>query len=161
MHPNPVTGVMQEGIAKVRYTHDAMIDLMIAEPTVKQNTLAAIFDRSPTWISQIINSDVFRARLAERKGEIVDPVLTATIQERLAAVAGESLNRILEKLAGPVTQSDDFLVKTAKLATDAMGYGARPQGQTTNVAVVVQVPAKAASSTEWAVRHGAALIEAP
>lgn len=159
MFKDPITGELREGILKVRYSHDAMIDLMIAEPMIKQNDLAAMFDRSPTWVSNVINSDAFQARLEERRGELVDPVLTASIQERLRAVANQSLERILEKIAGPITQTDDFLLRSAKLATDALGYGAKAaSSQTTNVAVVVQVPSKAVSSIEWAVRHGAAAL---
>jgi len=131
-----------------------MIDLIVAEPSIKQNDLAAIFDRSPAWISQIINSDAFQARLEERRTELVDPVLQASIKERLNAVASVSLEKILDKLTSAVPKDDDFLIKTATLATKALGYGARDSGgATANVAVVVQVPPKAASVTEWVSAH--------
>lgn len=154
MHPHPVTGELVEGIAKVRYTHDAMIDLMIGQPTLKQNDLAAMFDRSPTWISNIINSDAFQARYHERRAEIVDPELTFSVKERISAVANASLQAVLEKLTQPgLIVSDDFALRSAKLATDALGYGSRAPTQTTNVAVVVQVPSKIASAAEWAAQH--------
>jgi hypothetical protein len=153
MFPDPVTGEMKEGIVKVRYSHDAMIDVLIADPSIKQNDLAAMFDRTPPWISRIVNSDAFQARLSERKGELVDPSIVASIQERLRAVADSALRRILDKVEGPIAPSDDFLLQSAKLATAALGYGARVPTSTTNVAVVVQVPAKIASATEWAAAH--------
>lgn len=143
------------GIAKVRYTHDAMIDVILANPTVKQTELAEMFDRSNGWVSLIVQSDAFKARLAERKAELVDPLITASVENRLSAVAAKSLELIQEKLEQPLANkmlSEDFVLQTAKMATAALGYGARPQntGQTTNVAVVVQVPPKAASAQEWA-----------
>lgn len=150
MHTDITTGALVNGIAKVRYTHDAMIDLIISEPTIKQNDLAAIFDRTPTWVSLIMSSDAFQARLSERRAELVDPAIVASIQERIQAVAQASLGKILDKLSGPLPSTDDFLIKSAKLATDALGYGARqPGGGSTNIAVVVQVPQKAASAQEW------------
>ncbi len=154
MYRDQDSGALVNGIRKVRYSHDAMIDLIVAEPSIKQNDLAAIFDRSPAWISQIINSDAFQARLEERRTELVDPVLQASIKERLNAVASVSLEKILDKLTSAVPKDDDFLIKTATLATKALGYGARDGGgATANVAVVVQVPPKAASVTEWVSAH--------
>ena len=160
MFPHPVTGQMVEGIQKVRYSHDAMIDLLISDPTVKQNDLAILFGRTPGWISHVINCDAFQARLEERKAELVDPAIRASVNERLRAVADAALQKVLERVASPVECSDDFLIKSAKLAADALGYGARaPQGQTTNVAVVVQVPSKIPNSSDWAAAH--AHVSAP
>lgn len=147
------SGDLRNGIVKVRYSHDAMIDLIVAEPTVRQNDLAVIFDRTPAWISQVINSDAFQARLEERKAELIDPVIMATIKDRLSAVANASLEKILERVVSPVTPTDDFLLESAKLATKALGYGARETGGGTNVAVVVQVPPRIPSATEWLSAH--------
>jgi hypothetical protein len=97
--------------------------------------------------------------LDKRRTEIEDPVLTATVNERLRALADVSLGRILDKLGGPMGAfvTDDFLIKSAKLSVDALGYGARPdRGAAVNVAVVIQVPQKAASAREWVESHGAA-----
>lgn len=151
MFPDPVSGELIHGISKVKYSHDAMIDLMIAEPMIRQNDIAAIFDRSPGWVSLIINSDAFQARLAERKDALIDPELRATIADRLGLVAKQSLEKLSEKLGSVLPLSDDFLIQTAKLATAALGYGARtPSSNSVNVAVVVQVPPKSASTQEWA-----------
>jgi hypothetical protein len=155
MFTDPVSGEQKSGIVKVRYSHDAMIDLMIAQPTLKQNDLAAMFDRSPAWISSVINSDSFQARYEERRKTLVDPTLVNSIGERLRAVADASLERLHDKLTGvgAAFLDAEFLVKSAKLATDALGYGARPVGNTTNVAVVVQVPGKITNAAEWAAAH--------
>jgi len=154
MHADPETGQLVNGIKKVRYSHDAMIDLLIAEPTIRQNDLAAIFDRTPTWVSLVINSDAFQARLAERRAELVDPTIAASINERLSALADATLTRLLDRVTTPVqVVSDDFLLRTAEVALKASGYGARPQGPAVNVGVVVQVPQKSSSEVEWITAH--------
>ena len=154
------SGAMVNGIRRVRYSHDAMIDLMIQDPSIRQNEIAAIFDRSPTWISLIVNSDAFQARLEQRRTELVDPEIIATHKERLSAIADVSLQRLLEKVGSPVQLvSDDFLLRTAEYATKALGYGARPGGElNTNIALVIQVPEKIASPTEWARVHSPAAL---
>lgn len=158
MHTDPLTGELKEGILKVRYSHDAMIDVILTEPTIRQNDLAAMFDRSPSWVSQIMNSDAFQARLEERRAEIVDPTITATLKERLSAVADTSLQKLLEKISTPVQLvTDDFMLQTAKFATTALGYGARaPAGASetqVNVGVVVHVPPKIESAQSWVEMH--------
>lgn len=158
MHTDPLTGESKSGIVKIRYSHDAMIDVILAEPTIRQNDLAAMFDRTPGWVSQVINSDAFQARLEERRGEIVDPAITATLKERLSAVADASLQKLLERIAAPVQLvTDDFMLQTAKFATTALGYGARaPAGASetqVNVGVVVHVPPKIDSAQSWVEMH--------
>ena len=140
---------------KVSYTHDAMIDLMLVRPTITGIELAEYFGYTQPWISVIRTSDAFRARYAERKGELVDPVIVATVDERLRAVADASLERVLERLTSPIKPSDDFVLQSAKLSTSALGYGAKPTaGATqTNLAVIIQVPQKSATSADWSAAH--------
>lgn len=155
MFTDPLTGEKKNGIMQVRYSHDAMIDLIVAEPTVTQKKLAEIFGRTEGWISLVVNSDAFQARLAERRAELVDPEIVASIQERLQAVASASLAKLHERLSDPArVLNDDFLFRTAELSTKALGYGARtPAAGSTNVAVIVQVPNKAASVQDWSARY--------
>jgi hypothetical protein len=44
---------MGQEIQKVRYTHDAMIDLIIADPSIHQNHLAKIFGYTASFVSII------------------------------------------------------------------------------------------------------------
>lgn len=137
-------------LGKVRYTHDAMIDLIIASPWISQNEIAAHFGYSVGWISQIFTSDVFQARLAERKDELVDPTIRATIEENFKALCQQSMTILRKKLEG--NPSDDLLLGTLNIASKALGYGAR-QAPTINQQFVVQVPGKVGSSAEWAEIH--------
>jgi hypothetical protein len=143
-------------IAKVRYTHDAMVDLIIKDPWISQNQMAAYFGYSPAWISVVISSDAFQERLAARKDELIDPVIRATVEERFRALIIRSTEILQEKLSLPVHQVDAGLaLKTLDTAARAMGYGARDRSAGgVNVQFVVNVPEKAASSQEWAASRG-------
>lgn len=111
-------------VAKLSYTHDAMIDLIIAQPAISNNQLAAHFGYTAPWVSMIKSSDAFKARLAERRGEIVDPTLTATLQDRFKAVTERSLEVIAEKLAQPAALIPDALaLRAAELGAKSMGLG--------------------------------------
>lgn len=112
---------VKQQLGKIGYTHEAMIDLIIAEPTVSNVELAEVFGYSPGWICRILASDSFQARLAERKGQLIDPVVAASLDERLRGVAIHSITLIQEKLT--VEESASFAIDALGLATAAMGQG--------------------------------------
>jgi hypothetical protein len=123
-------------LERVRYTHDAMIDIIIAKPDVSQNTLAEYFGYSVGWISRIFCSDAFQARLAQRRGEIVMPGLLSTFEERLKLLATNSIEMVLEKLEerdeeGRPVADIGTMFKALEISTKSLGYGARQ----TNVAI--------------------------
>ena len=139
-------------IARVSYTHDSMIDLIIANPAISQGAIAQHFGYTQAWVSRVFNSDAFQARLAARKTEIVDPQLVLTIDEKLRALASKSLDVVLEKLT--VTNSAEMGLKALEITSKALGYGARQQNLNVQQNFVVALPPKAASAEEWAAAHG-------
>lgn len=111
-------------IKKISYTHDAMVDMILARPTISGNELAVIFDRTPAWISIIRASDAFQARLAARRTEVVDPMIQEEIEARFKLVTQRSLEVIQEKLAAPSVAVDPvFALKAAELGMKGMGIG--------------------------------------
>lgn len=110
-------------IQKVNYTHDAMIDLMLANPGISQNELAAYFGYTPSWVSLVKSSDAFRERLEARRKELVDPTVAASIEERFHALVEKSLEVLQEKLSMPTSQVPD------QLALQAAALGARGLGK--------------------------------
>jgi hypothetical protein len=141
------------GPVRVRYTHDAMIDLVIANPAISQNAIAAHFGYSVGWVSRIFNSDAFQARLAQRKGDLVDPSIVLTIEEKLKALAGRSLDIVQEKL--DQIPSFDNAFKVLELSTKALGYGARQQNVAVQQNFVVAMPSKVENAHAWADSHRA------
>lgn len=147
MQPLLGTESARYAVERINYTHDAMIDLIIAKPEISGNELARHFGYSVGWVSRVICSDAFQARLAERRTEIVNPGLIATFEERLKGLAMQSLDILVEKL--DTTKDTGIAMKALELTTKSLGYGARQ----TNVAVqtnfVVALPNKAEDAGSW------------
>lgn len=144
-HPNPD----RIQIKKVRYTHDAMIDAIIAHPGISQKQLGEMFGfRSAAQVSIIVNSDAFRERLAQRKAEIVDPAILATIQDRLNGLASLAIEKLMDKLENgtPVSVKDLTGIISAVVPKPSSSPG--PGGQVQNN-FVVHLPAPAATSRDW------------
>lgn len=138
----------QKGLAKLKYSHEAMADHILANPQIKHGELAVIFGKSPSWMSYILNSDVFKAYLAKRQEELVDPVLKMSIEERLRAVSAKSLDLVMDKLNQGTTA--DFALDVMKASTRALGYGARGPEVAVQNTFVVAMPQKAQTSEDWA-----------
>lgn len=116
----------KQAIARVRYTHDAMIDRLLADPCISQNELAEAFGYSASWISQIMSSDAFQARFAARRAELVDPVVAERCRINFEAMVLRSQEILMEKLSRPAGDIPDSLVlKSFELSTRAAGYGIR------------------------------------
>lgn len=112
----------RQPIQRLNYNHEACVDYIIAHPEATQNEIAARFGRSPSWLSVVMRSDAFKARLAARRAEVVDPALEATVQERFEALTVRSLEVLQEKLALPSSEVP------AQLALQAAALGAKSLG---------------------------------
>lgn len=134
-------------IATVRYTHDAIIDEILMNPAISQGEISRLFGYTQAWVSIIVNSDAFKERLAERKGELIDPKITATLEARAETVSKLALDRLMEEIERPGPKKIMDLVSAAKL-----GLGDRmvknPNVQNNNL-YVVHLPSPAASTNGW------------
>lgn len=111
-------------IKKIRYSHDAMIDLIIASPGISQNEIAAEFGYTPAWISTVMSSDAFKERLAFRRGEIVDPTLTLTLEERFRGITERAAQVLQDKLSAPSHLiPDNLALKALELGAKGVGAG--------------------------------------
>lgn len=112
------------GPKRLRYSHDAMIDLIVAQPDISQNELAGIFGYTPSWVSVIMASDAFRERLSARRAEIVDTELRVSVNERFRAIVLKSQEVLLEKLSAPAASiSDATLLKALEVGGKAINAG--------------------------------------
>lgn len=148
-----LTGPVPEGpaLTRVHYWHDQIIDCIIANPGISQGEVAAKFGYSQTWMSIMVNSDAFKERLAERRDELVDPVIRASLEEKLHALADISIKTLIDKLTvAPDARTANAALKTV---TTALGYGARQQPPQQANQFVVIVPPTEASSLDWERRY--------
>lgn len=147
MHtPLETTGFSAKILKKTRYTHDAMIDQIISNPGVSEIELGELFGYSKQWVSRLMCSDAFQARLALRKEEIVDPKLTASVEERIRGAAMTSLKIIQDNLeANPNLGT---AIKVLELTMKSNVYGARNQ-QVINQSFVVALPPVIQDEKVW------------
>lgn len=146
------------GVRRCSYTHDAMVDLIVANPIISQNELAAHFGYTPSWVSQVIASDAFQARLAERTQELVDPAIRATVEEKFKGIVTRSLAILAEKLDRPTHQIPDNLVlRSLELGSRALGYGARDTQPASQVNMHLHLESLGENLTQLLHRKKAAL----
>lgn len=112
--------------------HDIIIDFLIANPTLKMSEVARQFHVTPPWLSVIIHSDIFQAKLRERQ-ETFFIRSTSSIKEKLETLAHLALDEMIDRVE---TQPRiDEVREIAKVALDRIGYsgsrvsGDRPSGQ--------------------------------
>lgn len=106
------------------YSHDALIDLMIARPGATAKDLAAAFGRTPEWVRMIARTDAFRARFALRNAEVVNPLMEDEVKARFDAALNRSLEVLQQKLERPVDQiPDGLLLKAIELGAKAGSVG--------------------------------------
>lgn len=142
----PSTGAL---INNLSYTHDAMVDLILAQPMISQGEIARHFGYTESWVSLVVRSDSFREGLAARKGELMDPILKAHLDERINALAHRSIDVLMEQL--DMKANPDIALKALELSTRAKGYGAGVNVNVNNF--VVAMPQKAVDSDSWAAAH--------
>jgi hypothetical protein len=121
-------------ISKISHTHDQLLDAMLANPTATNGQLAQQFGYTQAWVSTIIHSDLFQAKLQERQDEVFGEV-AISVKDRITALAHDSLNRLHQKIL--VENDTGALIDASELAIKALGFGGQTNGKTTQVAVVV------------------------
>lgn len=99
-------------IQKVSAGHEAIIQQILLEPRTTHEELAEMFGYSRTWLTRVIGSDSFQARLAQRRLEMVDPDLRARLNDRVKGAVLQSVDTIQRRL-----DSTD----NAKLALESLG----------------------------------------
>lgn len=148
-------------IQSVRWHHDMIIDMMIANPSVTQGELAVAFGFTEPWVSNLINSDAFKHRLKERKAEIVDPSIMASVQTRMETVSKMAMDKLAERLDTGMPFSNDELIaimdKTGKYLIQAPEKA--KQGVPSTNLYFVQAPPVAADAASWAAQAGGKVVE--
>lgn len=77
-------------IAKVVYSHDAIIDWLITNPDKDYGDCAIKFGYTRAWLSTIVNSDAFKAEYTRRRNELnsrlADGIMTKAAENALKAL---------------------------------------------------------------------------
>lgn len=149
IQPLEGTATGKTAIARVRYTHDAMIDLILLHPEMRQGQLAEYFCMTEGWVSRVIGSDAFQLRLAQRKEDVVSPEIRQNLEQRVQGLALTSLQKLQDKIDNNLVPVDG-LIKTLELSTKALGMGARQANIQQQNNYVVALPPKVENEVDWA-----------
>lgn len=142
---------MSDRIQKLKYSHEAVVDILLANPTLTHKEIGELVGRSAAWVSYVVNSDAFRTLLNSRRDAIIDPVLTTTVEDRLKTMVNRSLDIVVDRLNTPDCPPE-FAVRAAEMGSKALGYGARPESNDQKQYVVV-LPEGVRSPQDWADIH--------
>ena len=124
---SPLATPAKPAIAKVSYNHEAMVNMIVAEPWISQNELARRFGMSASWISTIICSDLFQARLAARREDLVDPEVRSSLKLQFEGLLSRSMEVLRHKLdLEPDQVPDRLAVEVAKMAGKNLGLSGPP-----------------------------------
>jgi len=146
-------------IKRVSWKHDDMINVILQRAgsveKFTQGDLAREFGVTEAWMSCIINSDSFQARLAERKGEIVDPLIRGDLEEAIKGLVSRSVSIIRDRLEKKPSFENAMEVFKAAGRNLGMGQKANVQvnvnGANSLISVLAGIPAAVERQVEGVV----------
>jgi len=104
------------------YTPDTMVQLILANPSWGKAQLAKYFGKPEGWFSSVLASERFQQALDPYRANLPDPSLTATMEERVKAMAIRSMDVLLNKMDSKEA-SDLLVLKAAELGIKGLGMG--------------------------------------
>jgi hypothetical protein len=116
-------------VLKLNDLHEALADYMLVNPGSTYAEMAFHFGYSGPWLCTVVNSDLFQAYFAKRRGE-VGSFIAASLPRKLEAaahLATEKLIGVLERTEDPelILDSFDKVLHRYGFAPNAKGGGAQ------------------------------------
>ena len=123
-------------IQKVSHKHEAILNFLLDNPTLRIGEVAAHFNVTFPWMSTIIHSHAFQNQLKRRQDQIFDCAILGTVEEKLGAAAQVTMDAYLEKV--PTFTADQLISAQDKLL-GRLGYGSNGHGPSIGTQINVQV----------------------
>jgi hypothetical protein len=108
-------------LLNVSHVHDAIMNWMIAHPDRSLRECANAFGYTQSWLSTMIHSNLFQARLKEKQAAHFSG-LSATLNEKLVVGADIGVTKLVEKLE--TSEDPKFIKETTNMFLDKLGFGA-------------------------------------
>lgn len=130
LDPTPYPGKPPDGARswrprRAKMWHDALIDILLVEPTLTQKEAAARLGRSEVAVSYVMGSDLWKARYEARR-VLINETLAHAISSKLTRLAVDAIEITHEKLK---LQRDKLpfedLVDVTDKTLARLGYGAK------------------------------------
>jgi hypothetical protein len=105
-------------IQKMSVNHDAILDYMMANPTVQKGAVAVHFGVTRSWLSIIINSDAFLEAKAKRNDEFFGASIVP-LREKMVGIVDASLDKLSESVE---VMESAMALETADTLLHRLGY---------------------------------------
>lgn len=126
------------GIKRVSIKHEAILNFLLAHPLVKMRDVAAHFEVSQPWLSQIIHSDAFQRQLRARQDVHFDASILP-LMDRMQLVAENAVDKLLAEI--PHETDVAKLNQVVDKTLNRLGYGTSVPQTQVNVQVNVEASA--------------------
>jgi hypothetical protein len=138
----------------ISHSHEAIVDYVVGHPFDSIEDVAKAIGYSSNQVGLAFKSDSFKARVRERRAELLDLELISDIEGRLKELASVSMWVIKNDLVK--NRDVDVALKSLETSTNALGYGSRfsVSNRVVQNNYVVALPEKVSSEGEWVERHG-------
>lgn len=114
--------ILKRGVQPV---HKAFADYMLMNPGCTLREMGQVFNYSISWISQVTNSDMFKAYFEQRR-QGIDCAIAADLPERLRAAACLATERVMEVLEK--TNDADTIIDAFDKVLHRYGYAPNAKG---------------------------------
>jgi hypothetical protein len=141
----------RQGVIKgqLTYTHKAMMDLVLANPTMSLKDLAEYFGVTEAWAKKVTMSDAFQAVLDKRREEIINPIISESVTEKIRGLTNNTLDMLNSRVELGIVKTPE-LIEIAKMGLTSQGLLDTSDKVVNNNQFVVAMPNKVATSDEWA-----------
>lgn len=132
--------------------HMVIIDALLMNPGIRIAQLSKDTGYSQSWLHKVMSSDAFQAKLFERQKALVDPIIMASITDRLRGLASRTLEIVEERMDGDEVPLAAAL-EVFSVAAKALGLGQQKNAPVVAQQFIVHVPPRIQSAVSWAEQH--------
>ena len=113
-------------LKKLNSAHHAIAAWLVTNPGANDGECARALGYSQSWVSRVINNDMFQAYY-EHLRDMRDMPAIHSIQDKMAYNTHLALDRMREKLElpGPGGPSERFIGRAAETLLDRLGFGGK------------------------------------
>lgn len=101
---------------------EELVEWIVAHPGATHGEISSAYGRAAGWFSTVLVMAEFQAALEPRRAEILNPAVTATIEERFQALLIRSVD-VLQTKMSVAAPGDALVLEAAKLGVRALGLG--------------------------------------
>lgn len=117
-------------IQELNHKHMAIAEFLLLHPSATLKEVAQAIGLTPSWVSTVVNSELFREYLSERHKEVAGQV-AFSLHEKVHGVAHaavEKLGRMLDESTDP-----DYVLSVADRTMHRLGLGPTKAGPSVQV----------------------------